>query len=159
MKIFNAKEIFEIAINIEENGIRFYRYAADNIAEDKEVKDMFNELAEQEVEHKGTFSKMLSGITDEGELEDYSEDYFDYLSAYINNTIFSDEMMEEEVSEIKDVTSALEFGIRRELDSILYYNEIKDYVPEKQHEQIEKIIEEERKHYMQLSDLKEEYGD
>ena len=47
-----------------------------------------------------------------------------------------------------------DFAIRRELDSILYYHEIKKLVPAAQHGTIEQIIDEERKHYSILSAMK-----
>jgi len=47
--------------------------------------------------------------------------------------------------------------MQRELDSILYYHEVKNLVPAAQHEAIEKIIEEERKHYTTLLEMKKRY--
>ena len=44
--------------------------------------------------------------------------------------------------------------MKRELDSILYYQEIKPFVPEKERNLIDTIVTEERKHFLALSDLK-----
>ena len=46
------------------------------------------------------------------------------------------------------------FAIRREIDSINYYNEIKSFVPEEQRNLVEEIIEEERRHFLKLSEFK-----
>ena len=61
------------------------------------------------------------------------------------------------MAKLKDIISALEFGIRRELDSILYYQEMKNFVPEQQHSSIDRIIEEERNHFLELSGIKKLY--
>ena len=68
---------------------------------------------------------------------------------------FSDEALEKEFSMVKDTLSALNFGIQRERVSILYFLETKKFVPKSQQSVIDKIIDEEREHFMKLSKLKE----
>jgi len=48
------------------------------------------------------------------------------------------------------------FAIDRESDSILFYSEIKNLVPEKQQGKVDEIIYEERRHFVMLSDFKKE---
>ena len=156
MKIFDAKEIFKFAIRIEENGMKFYRYAA-VITDDDEMRKTFNFLASEEVRHKEIFEGLLSEITKDTAFETYPDEYFNYLKTYVDNVIFTDKQFEEAMSDIKDTLSTIEFAIKRELDSILYYHEIKRFVPEKQHNLLDEIIEEERKHYTKLIDIKENY--
>jgi rubrerythrin len=59
MKLFESNEIYLFAVRIEENGEKFYRHAA-QIAQDRESRDMFSFLADEEVRHKKTFETMLS---------------------------------------------------------------------------------------------------
>jgi len=68
--------------------------------------------------------------------------------------IFIKESQEKELAIIKDTASAIDFAIQRELDSILYYQESKQFVHENQQKLIDDIINEERKHFAVLSDLK-----
>ncbi len=154
MRIFNVKEIFQIAIRIEENGERFYHNAL-KLTEDIAIKGVFGLLAEEEMKHKEIFTTLLSEVTKDINFDAYPDEYLDYLQAYVNNTIFKQKQIEEEMSKIKDVTSALNFAIQRELDSILYYQEIKRFIPENQHDKIKVIINEERKHYKELTGIKE----
>ena len=58
------------------------------------------------------------------------------------------------MARITDTLSAIDFAIRRELDSILYYHEIKEFIAKDQHESIDKIINEEREHFKMLSEMK-----
>ena len=156
MKIFDAKEIFKFAIRIEENGMKFYRYAA-VITDDDEMRKTFNFLASEEARHKEIFEGLLSEVTKDTAFETYPDEYFNYLKTYVDNVIFTDEQFEEAMSNVKDTLGSINFAIKRELDSILYYHEIKKVVPEKQYGLIDEIIEEERKHYTKLIDIKENY--
>ena len=151
---FEASDIFEIAMRIEENGANFYRFAV-QIARDEEAKKLFERLAEEEEKHKSTFRTMLAGVERQDPPENYPGEYGAYLRSYAdNNIIFTKDVMDRELAGIKDTASALDFAIRRELDSILYYQEIKAFVPKSNHESIENIINEERKHFKVLSEQK-----
>ncbi len=153
MAIFEEKEIFKFAIRIEENGEKFYRFAC-NLTDNEETKKMFNYLADEEVKHKKTFTRLLSEITKDVSFENYSDEYFDYLKCYVDNVIFTEEQLEKQQKEVKDVLSAIKFAMQKELDSVLYYHEVEKFIPANQKSLIEEIIAEERKHYSKLSEMK-----
>ena len=157
MKVFEASDIVEVAIRIEENGINFYKFA-EQIAKQEEAKKLFAHLAQAEAAHKKTFEGIFAKMEKYNPPESYAGEYSAYLRSYVdNNIIFTKEAMDKELSNIKDTIAAFDFAMQRELDSILYYHEIKNLVPATQHEAIEKIIEEERKHYAALVDMKKRY--
>ena len=54
---FNANDIFEIAVKIEQNGAKFYRNAAKQVEEEKHKKFLL-ELASMEDDHETTFANM-----------------------------------------------------------------------------------------------------
>ena len=154
MSVFAASDIVEVAIRIEENGINFYKFA-EQIAKKEAEKKLFAELAQAEVAHKIIFEKLLANVEKSNLTESYEGEYGAYLRSYVdNNLIFTKEIMDKQLSKIKDTAAALDFAIQRELDSILYYHEIKKLVPAAQHDAIEKIIEEERKHFLSLTEMK-----
>lgn len=150
---FNISEVYQFAIKIEENGERFYRKIANNV-KDKEVKELFNFLADEELRHKKIFEENLSKIEKYEPPEIYPGEYFAYLKAYAEELIFPKNIEKEFYKE--DIIEAINFGIRRELDSIMYYLEIKDLIPETQHSELDKIIKEERSHFIKLSNLKKQ---
>jgi rubrerythrin len=158
MNLFNASEIFQFAIKIEENGEQFYK-AMKSKFEDKEVKDLFSYLAKEEVKHKEIFQAMLSKIESYEPPESYPGEYFNYLRAYADNLIFNLSKLKEEISKINDIFSALDSAIGKELDTILYYHEMMNSVPKEQKEQIGKILDEERRHVVRLSEIKRVYQD
>ena len=156
--VFEASDIFEIAMRIEENGGNFYRYAV-QVAKEEEAKEIFDWLAGEEDKHKILFKDMLSKIKTQVPPESYPGEYGAYLHEYAdNNLIFKKEVMDAEMARITDTLSAIDFAIRRELDSILYYHEIKGFIAKDQHESIDKIINEERKHFKTLSEMKKKYS-
>jgi rubrerythrin len=154
MGVFSASDIVEVAIRIEENGINFYKFA-EQLAKQEDAKKLFAGLAQAEVTHKRTFEKLLANMEKYNPPESYEGEYGAYLRSYVdNNIIFTKEIMDKELSKITDTNSAIDFAIRRELDSILYYHEIKKLVPAAQHQVLDKVIEEERKHFMSLTETK-----
>jgi len=158
MRVFEASDIVEIAIRIEENGANFYKFA-EQIAKQEEAKNLFARLAVEEIGHKKIFEAIFAKMEKYSPPESYKGEYCSYLRDYVDsNIIFTKEVMEEELAKIKDTMSAIDFAIKRELDSILYYHEIKRFVPEAQHMVLDQIIDEERKHFSKLSEIKKQYS-
>ena len=147
---FSADEVFEIAEAIESNGARFYREAA-AIAGDDEVQDMLLELALMEDVHEVNFKEMRQALSD---LETFSKEVDPdhklnlYLRAMaeLNGTegkIHTTQTLtgDESVREI------LEIALDAEKNSIVFYLNLKEYVPySRGKEQIDKIINEELSH-------------
>jgi rubrerythrin len=157
MHSFEASDIVEIAIRIEENGTNFYKFA-EQIAKQEDAKKLFADLAKAEVAHKKFFEGIFAKMEKHNPTESYDGEYGSYLRNYVdNNIIFTKEAIDKELAKVKDTVTAIDFAIRRELDSILYYHEIKRLVPPAQHEAIEQIIDEERKHYSLLTEIKKRY--
>jgi rubrerythrin len=155
MALLSAAEVFQFAVQIEENGFSFYQKYAETLDVGKS-KDMFTFLADEERKHIKIFSEMLNGIEEFKQTVNYPDEYFAYLQAYADNLIFKKGTLAEAVKSIENSKQAVDFGIQRELDSILYYQEIKTFVPEKDSNLIERVIGEERRHFTKLSQLKKE---
>jgi rubrerythrin len=152
--MFKPSEILQFAIRIEDNGELFYRGAAKKV-DLQEVKDLFEGIADEEVKHKRTYEKMLSTVESYQPPESYPGEYFEYLRAYADNHIFPPEKMKKEIETVTTAERALDFAIARELESILYYQELKNIVPEYERSKIDAIIDEERRHYVKLSKCKD----
>ena len=116
MSVFEASEILQFAVRIEETGEKAYRHFAKSI---EGAGETFNYLADEEVKHKKTFEEMLSKVEKYEPPESYPGEYFAYLRAYADNLIFAEKALDRELARVKDRESAVEFGIRREVDSLL----------------------------------------
>ncbi len=154
---FNAEEVLNMGIKIEENGAAFYRKAASTQSDEGNRKFLEN-LAGMEDEHKRTFTGMKESITP-GDKEEKSYDPYDEISLYLDAmadahggegspdvaaSLTGDETM-------KDIVN---IALDLEKKSILYYVGMKERVPQRLgRDKIDSIIGEERKHVAQLRDV------
>ena len=146
---FNANDIFEIAKQIEINGAKFYRDAA-QIVEDETHKEFLLSLAAMEDDHEQTFATMQKELVD----SETAETAFDpdneaalYLKALADTRVFYEKDQPE--SSIKGILTA---AITAEKDSISFYLGMKELVPEKQGKaKLDDIIKEEMSHIKLLA--------
>jgi len=152
---FSFDEIVEFAIKIEENGEAAYRKFAEKFKdkEDYKLYNFFSGLADQEIEHKNIFRKMLTN--EEGlNLENSNAEYYDYFRSYVYDIVFPNDKLNSIVDSITDLNKAVGFAIKMELDSIMFYMDVKNLFGEEIGEEIDRIITEERRHYLSLKKIK-----
>ncbi len=147
----SPEEVVEIAVRFEEMGEKFYRGKAEILPQD--AREIFLHLAEEEIKHKETFQKLLKTLSPSR--ESLPDTYIGFLKSFVDRLIFPGGKLNLELPQVKDTISALEFAIRRELESILYYQEIKPFISSKHHSTLDWIINEEKRHFEILSKLKE----
>ena len=108
-----------------------------------------------EREHIQIFQDMLSEADRFQIPEAYDEEYTAYFRALVDNAVFTDDMVASEMTAQADSDiKAVELAIGTEKDSILFYYEMKDIMPQRAQKLISKIIAEEKSHMRQLSELK-----
>jgi rubrerythrin len=156
MNTFTAGDVLQFAIRLEENGELFYRKAA-AATDNKAVTDLFTRLADEEIKHKKIFEDLFSQARWIEPAESYPGEYFSYLRNYMDGRIVFSADLKGELPGIHGTVEALNFAIQRELDSILYYQELKVFVPQKDFATLDAIIAEERKHFAALSEAKKDY--
>lgn len=151
--IFSPDEILRLAVKIEENGKKFYESMVKKIEDDK-VKSLLEFLAGEEMRHKKTFEDILNSLDEKIIVESYGGEYEAYMSALARECVFTQTIVEKKTEDgFSNTLDLLDFALRIEKDSIILYtqmrgNVLKDIPP------IEKIIQEEMKHFILISDLK-----
>ena len=151
---FSGSELVNIAIGIERTGIAFYDIMTRS-TENAMAREAFQYLADMERQHIQIFQDMLAEAAKYQTPETYSGEYAAYLQALVDNAVFTDDMATGEMaSEADSDIKALELAISAEKDSILFYYEMKDLMPQRAQSTVDKIITEEKSHLRQLSDLK-----
>lgn len=131
---FNAHEVFQIAIDIEDNGRRFYEKAL-SFSDTHDAKAVFASLAQQETEHMRRFKdlrarlpKAATGST----VWDPEHEMNQYLYMMADMNIFrSDVDMEEKLSGVESLEDALTLGIQFEKDSIIFFLSMQEATTEK----------------------------
>ena len=149
MGIFNIHDVLEFAIRIEEDGEAFYRKAMKD--SNGAARSLFERLADEEISHQEIFRQIRSTLGDYKPNETFEGEYIQYLHDYIDGKVV---FRGHPPDSTGTVASVFDFAIQREMDSILYYREIKPFVPEKHHNVIDRIIDEERKHFRLLSEMR-----
>ena len=151
---FSGSELINIAIGIEKRGIAFYDIMAKS-TDNAIARDVFQHLVNMEREHIQIFQGMLDKA-DEYQLSETSTgEYTDYFQSLVDSAVFTDDMITSEMATQADSDiKALELAIDAEKDSILFYYEMRDIMPQRAHPAINKIIVEEKTHLRQLSELK-----
>jgi rubrerythrin len=151
---FSGSELINIAIGIEGRGIVFYDVMAKS-TQNEAAREVFNYLADMEREHIQIFKAML-GEADKYQFQtEDNEQYSAYLKALVDSAVFSDDLVTSEMAaQAESDTAALELAIRAEKDSILFYYEMKEVMPQRAQATVGRIIAEEKSHLRQLSELK-----
>ena len=154
----NALEIFDIAEQIEQNGARFYKRAAE-IFEESVICRIFLRLADWELKHKRIFAGMK---------KQYWEFNPDTRVSGSEQTLPEAKVMaglavfgirpnpSDELSGKEEVSDVLRRAIEKEKDSIVFYSGLKDFVSAEQAKtKIDEIIAEELRHIRILNKLGE----
>lgn len=152
---FNADEIFEMAGQIELNGVRFYRRAAE-LAKDAATRELLTGLAAMEEQHKRSFAQIQKGLAEAqraGTVFDADDEVSLYVRAFADGVVFDPDRdpagrigMDDRLEEI------LATAIELEKDSIAFYTGLREMVPARLgREQVERIIREEMQHVRQLA--------
>jgi rubrerythrin len=151
---FSGSELINIAIGIEGRGIVFYDVMAKS-TQNEAAREVFNYLADMERDHIETFKNMLEEADKFQVPADENGQYTAYLRALVDSAVFSDDLVTSEMAaQAESDTAALELAIRAEKDSILFYYEMKEVMPQRAQATVNKIIAEEKSHLRQLSELK-----
>jgi len=151
---FSGSELLEVAIGIERNGMAFYQALADKTG-NRDVKDIYNYLAGEEKKHLDTFQGMSDSLGQAKPPETYTEEYMLYLKSLIDNVVFSNVTeAQQKAAKVFNEIEAVDIGIQAEKDSILFYTEFQNLVREMDRKVILNILDEEKKHLRQLSELK-----
>ena len=151
---FSGSELINIAIGIERRGIVFYDIMASSTKNDA-ARELFHYLADMERDHIQTFQGMLAEADKYQPSPDQAGEYTAYLQALVDSAVFSDDLVTSEMAtRAESDAEALELAIRAEKDSILFYYEMKDVMPQRAKPTVNKIIAEEKSHLRQLSELK-----
>jgi rubrerythrin len=146
---FNADEVFEMAEQMERNGAKFYRDAAENAA-DPSNKEMLLGLSKMEETHEEMFASMradLSSAEKAATVFDPSGEASHYLRALADSRVFFEKNID-----ITSMVEILKAAIEAEKDSIVFYLGMKAAVPKNLgKDRIEAIIKEEMGHIQMLT--------
>ena len=154
---FNADEVFEVAIKIEQNGAAFYRKAA-SLQSESGNRSFLEKLALMEDGHERTFVAMraeLPGRAKESVVFDPEGETSLYLEAMAD--VHGGEgspSAAEKLTGRESMLEVVQIALGLEKKSILYYLGLRDFVPARLgQDRIDTIIKEEQSHVAQLTGI------
>jgi len=156
MTTFSADEIFEMAEQIERNGARFYRKAAEAI-QAAEARELVGKLAEMEVDHERTFAQIRKDLAG----PDYAptghspdDPGYLYLRAIVDGRIFDPDADPcDLLGGDESLETIFRLAIGLEKDSIVFYAGMREMVPGRaEKDKIDEIMRQEMGHIRLLSD-------
>lgn len=149
--MFSAREIIDIAIQIERNGEKIYREAMAAVR-DESLAAALQWMADEEVRHAHWFAELKQELqADTGRnilVEEFGRELFDGI---LKNRSFS--LEEVDFSKIEDLQTMMEIFVEFEKDSVLFYQVLEPFVQDDEtRNQLDAIIAEERRHIEMLQD-------
>lgn len=151
---FTGKEVLDMAVRIEENGLRYYTDAA-TVAKSKALKDLFADLANQEKDHIRVFSGFRKLLGEKGGANtetEYSEEAALYLNALADSEVFTKADEGARLAKtVHNEREAAELAIGMEKDSLLFYYEIQKMITAKDAAILEHLIGQEKDHVRRLT--------
>jgi rubrerythrin len=153
--LFSGHEMLETAIEIERNGYTFYS----ELARLGKAKFTFEHLADQEKRHEGIFRRMLDSLDQAPAPESYTGELALYLKTLASGRVFKSPQEAQEMAQKLSPEEAIRAAIGLEKDSILFYGEMRDLVRREERSVVDRIMDEERGHVLQLSDLLSQMGE
>ena len=153
---FSAKEVLEMAIRIEENGVEFYTRAG-NATKSERLKELFIFFAKEEKKHIACFEDMDKRVESDdlpGSIDPYLEEGALYLKALANSRVFTNAHEGKRLAgEVRGENDILQTAINMEKDSILFYYELHNAVRDKDKATLRNLIQQEKDHLRKLTEL------
>jgi rubrerythrin len=144
MKNLTLRKALEMAVATEELGAKYYQEISKKFSDEKELVEVFDRLAEDEVAHESQFKKLLDEIPS----DEVGQDDAGLLLRAAATSQFFDKKALEDVSEIKTADDALAKALAFERSTLFYYQSLKDIIGESP--QLQKLVDAEKAHVTTL---------
>lgn len=149
--MFTIADIRNIAIQIERNGEETYRNAA-AAAPTQELAEMFTRMADDEKRHREWFEKIKTDkelTAEQMEMEAVGKSI---LQEMVKDKTFS--LEDKKLGKVDSISDIITESQGFEEDTILFYEMLSGFIDDPQtREQLNYIIDEEKKHAIELKEL------
>ena len=151
MALFQAADIIELAMQVEQSGEAFYRAVADKV-EGQKARELFEYLAGQEVIHYKLFQRLSQSIHEAPFMTDAEwELYMDYLNGTVQSAFFEGTDKALALAEtVSDAQQAIQRAIGFEKETLLFFYDLRERIPDTDRPVVEKVIAEEKRHVQRL---------
>jgi len=152
---FSIGALLEMALGMERNEVAFYQALA-NKTQNKDAKACYDHLAGEEEKHINTFQGMLNTVGQYQPPEDSTREYMLFLQNIVAPAVFPNiTAVQRRAEKMSSEIETIDTAIQAEKNSILFYIEMQNFVKQSDQQMVLTIIDEEKAHLVQLSQLKE----
>ncbi|MGA2367638.1 MAG: ferritin family protein [Dehalococcoidia bacterium] len=156
-EFFRSGELYRIAMQMERAGLAFYMAVAGQ-SPDVSTRAVYEYLASAEKRHLKTFRKLWNKTGKSAPPESYKGEYRKYLKALIKDAVFPSTAAAKSRAAKSGPFAALKTGIQAEKDSILFYMELLNLLPDPGKEAVKKILSEEKRHLRRLLEYQVDFA-
>jgi rubrerythrin len=154
MAFLNASDIVDLAMQVEKNGEAFYRAVAKE-TKSAETRELFEDLAAQEVKHYATFARLSQTVRETPLMTDEEWDsYLKYLNATVQSSFFEgpDKALAA-ARKVKGEKEAVRMAMSFEKETLLFFYDLRDAIKGTERSFVEKIVAEEKAHIQRLANV------
>ena len=150
--MFTLYEIYDLAVQIEKNGEKFFREAVKKVS-DPSLKTLFQWLADQEVRHANWFAQKKASLKVGGGTLALNEMSSQMLQDILGDQRFS--LGDIDIDQIDTLEDLLSIAMEFEEDTIIFFGMLKSLIDDDEIiEGMDEIIEEEKRHIQVLQDYR-----
>jgi len=148
---FDLSQLMRVAVSDERSGMELYK-AMEKRAGDKDLRKEFARLAQQELRHSEKFEQTLKDLEENQVSEQYPDEYADYLEMLVSENYSSDRR--EELTGNESDLEMVDLALRFERDQLALQREMGELLGAERMAFVQMIIDEERRHLVDLSTAK-----
>ena len=146
--MFSLKDIIDIAIQLEQNGEKIYRRAAEKI-QNSSLSTLLEWLADEEAQHAKWFEALMDTVTGTGDFQEQEKMGRALLKNAVGTQSFT--LEDADFSSIEKIEDLLKLAIEFEKDTVLFYGMLQPLIQDQETlDQLHVIIKEEEDHALRL---------
>lgn len=146
--MFSLKDIIDIAIQLEQNGEKIYRRAAEKI-QNSSLSTLLEWLADEEAQHAKWFEALIDTVTGTGDFQEQEKMGRALLKNAVGTQSFT--LEDADFSSIEKIEDLLKLAIEFEKDTVLFYGMLQPLIQDQETlDQLHVIIKEEEDHALRL---------
>jgi rubrerythrin len=152
--LFSIRELLEVAIREEQTGAAFYRRLAET-TDDDDLEAFALRVAQMEDAHEELFIDLLERCREADIGREPAGDYMSYMAQ--DRVLGSEADARRLAEDIDDPAEAADLALELERQTLLFFLEMKEFVPEEQARLLHDVIEEERQHVTDWMQFKQRH--
>ncbi len=147
--LFSANQMIDIAIQTEQAGYAFYQ-AAVEATDSPQVRALCEWLAEEEQVHERVFHHMGQQLPPETEPKEWPAERAEFIDALLGSRFMPSPEQAQALVQDMSAQDILDFALNFEKDTIIFFYEMRDMVPDSAVDQVNGTIAEEKAHVSRI---------